>query len=180
MRRKSADERARREGGRPAVEVLPPEGGGRFGDLEQLAHVLDTLFVVPGTRFRIGIDGLIGLFPVVGDSVSALLSSYLLYRAAQEGFPLRVLLRMFWNLVIDGVVGAVPVFGDAFDLAFKANRRNLEIMRRHASPAAARRDRPRDSRQVARLFLVLALLTGLAIIGLAAFAAAALISLIRG
>jgi Domain of unknown function (DUF4112) len=99
--------------------------------LERLAYWLDDRFRVPGTSFRIGLDGLVGLVPGVGDVVTNALTAYIVYEAWRLGIPKRVLLRMLANLGIDTLVGIVPVAGDLLDLGFKANRRNIRLLRRH-------------------------------------------------
>jgi Domain of unknown function (DUF4112) len=100
-------------------------------DLEFLTSLLDDRFRVPGTNIRFGIDAIIGLIPGVGDTISATLSSYLIWRAHKMGASKLTLLRMAGNTVLDTVVGSVPVFGDILDVKFRANRRNLELLRRH-------------------------------------------------
>ena len=77
--------------------------------LERLAWILDSAIRVPGTNYRIGIDGLIGLLPGFGDLVGALLSSYIIAGAAQLGVPSVVLIRMALNIAIESIVGVVPV-----------------------------------------------------------------------
>jgi hypothetical protein len=101
--------------------------------LERLAYWLDDRFRVPGTRFRVGLDGLVGLVPGVGDVVTNALTAYIVYQAWRLGIPRRVLLRMLGNLGIDTLVGIVPVAGDLLDLGFKANRRNVRLLRQHLS-----------------------------------------------
>jgi hypothetical protein len=99
--------------------------------LERLAYWLDDRFRVPGTGFRVGLDGLVGLVPGVGDVVTNALTAYIVYQAWRLGIPKRVLLRMLANLGIDTLVGIVPVAGDLLDVGFKANRRNVRLLRRH-------------------------------------------------
>jgi hypothetical protein len=99
--------------------------------LERLARLLDSEFRVPGTRFRFGVDGLIGLAPGVGDAVGLALSSYIVMEAWRLGVPPQVLVRMIANIVIDSAVGAVPIAGDLFDFVWKANRRNVDLLLRH-------------------------------------------------
>jgi hypothetical protein len=99
--------------------------------LSQLARVMDDLVRVPGTEFRVGLDGLAGLVPGVGDALSAGVSAYLIARASKLGLPRTLILRMVGNLGVDLVVGAIPVLGDLFDFGFRANRRNVELLRRH-------------------------------------------------
>jgi Domain of unknown function (DUF4112) len=91
--------------------------------LEILAWLLDSSIAVPGTNFRVGLDSLIGLIPLIGDAIGMALSSYILFMAAKLGVPRVTLLRMGFNVTLEGVVGLVPVAGDLFDMAWKANRR---------------------------------------------------------
>jgi hypothetical protein len=100
-------------------------------DLELLAHWLDSRFRIPGTRIRFGLDSLLGLVPGVGDAATTLPAAYMLYRAHRLGVPRSMLARMGWNVAMDLAVGAIPVVGDLFDLGFKANRRNVELLRQH-------------------------------------------------
>jgi hypothetical protein len=90
--------------------------------------VLDAQWSIPGTRYRVGLDGLVGLIPGVGDAAGALLSTYILYEALQLGAPRRVLLRMAANIGLETVVGALPVVGDLFDVAWKANTKNVALL----------------------------------------------------
>jgi Domain of unknown function (DUF4112) len=101
--------------------------------VEQLAYWLDDRYRLPGTRFRIGLDGLVGLIPGVGDAVTSTLTAYIIYEAWRLGVPTSMLARMLANLGIDTVVGIVPVVGDLLDVGFKANRRNLRLLHRHLS-----------------------------------------------
>lgn len=96
--------------------------------LKRLAWLLDSSIPVPGTRFTIGIEALIGLFPFIGDLIGVLLSSYILGEAARLGVPKSVLLRMSANVALEGLVGIIPFAGDVFDAAFKANQRNVRLL----------------------------------------------------
>jgi hypothetical protein len=91
--------------------------------------LLDTAFVVPGTSIRFGVDGLIGLVPGIGDAVTTALSLYIVHEAWQLGAPRRVITRMLANVALDGFIGAVPVAGDVFDVMWRANKRNVRILR---------------------------------------------------
>ena len=102
----------------------------RFARLETLAKLLDVAFIVPGTSIRYGIDGLIGLIPVVGDIITTAISLWLVREARALGAPWHVTARMLGNVALDGAVGAVPLFGDAFDVMFRANIRNMKLLRR--------------------------------------------------
>ena len=100
-------------------------------NLDLLAHVLDDWFRIPGTPIRFGIDGLIGLVPFVGDVLAGLASSIIVVAAWFRGVPYVTLARMVVNLAIDVLIGMVPLVGDAFDIAWKANRRNYKLLARH-------------------------------------------------
>jgi hypothetical protein len=102
----------------------------RLARLEAVAKLLDIAFILPGTNIRYGIDGLIGLIPVVGDIIATALSLWLVREARALGAPWYVTARMLGNVAIQGVVGAVPVAGDAFDVLFRANMRNARLLRR--------------------------------------------------
>lgn len=96
--------------------------------LRWLAWLLDSSIPIPGTRFTVGVDALIGLFPFIGDMVGVALSSFILKEAARLGAPKSVLLRMSFNVALEGVVGIIPIAGDLFDAAFKANQRNVKLL----------------------------------------------------
>jgi hypothetical protein len=105
-----------------------------------LAWWLDNAITVPGTRFRIGYDALIGLVPGVGDLIGTLLSSYIIAVAASQGLPPSALARMAINVGLEAIVGVVPIVGDLFDAAWKANQRNIGLMAQFENtPDAARR-----------------------------------------
>lgn len=96
--------------------------------LRRLAWLLDSSIPVPGTRWTVGIDALIGLVPVLGDVAGMLLSSYILLQAVRLGAPKRVLARMALNIAVEGLVGSIPLLGDLFDAGFKANQRNIRLL----------------------------------------------------
>ena len=95
--------------------------------------MLDSAIVIPGTRFRFGADALLGLFPGGGDVVGATLSGYIVYESWRAGVPAAGLARMIANLLADTLIGAVPIAGDLFDAYWKANLRNIEILRAHVA-----------------------------------------------
>src|SRR5882757_2333240 len=102
----------------------------RLARLDALATLLDIAFIVPGTKIRYGVDGIIGLIPVVGDIIATALSLWLVREARALGAPWHVTARMLGNVAVQGVIGAVPVAGDAFDVLFRANMRNVKMLRR--------------------------------------------------
>lgn len=99
--------------------------------LDMLATALDTAFLLPGTNVRFGVESLLRLIPGIGDAVASLLSFYLLYEARRLGVPRLLFARMLGNVLLEGAVGMVPLAGDAFDVYFRANRRNVALLRRH-------------------------------------------------
>jgi hypothetical protein len=102
----------------------------RMARLDALARLLDVAFILPGTNIRYGIDGIIGLIPVVGDLITTAISLWLVREARALGAPWHVTGRMLGNVALDGVVGMVPLAGDAFDVMFRANIRNMRLLRR--------------------------------------------------
>ncbi len=125
-------------------EVLPPEEKRKRQELEPLfkwlAVIMDDLLRVPGTKFRFGLDPLIGLLPGLGDTSSALASAFALIQAARLGVPKILLARMSLNILINEIVGIVPIVGDAFSFWFKSNARNYRLIKEHrAAPRVSRR-----------------------------------------
>lgn len=99
--------------------------------IEALARLMDSAFEIPGTKIRMGLDGIIGLIPVIGDLISGLISSYIIWEAKNLGVSRFTLARMIGNATLDTVVGLVPLLGDAFDVAFRTNLKNLALLKRH-------------------------------------------------
>ena len=102
----------------------------RLARLDALSKLLDMAFILPGTNIRYGIDGLIGLIPVVGDLITTAISLWLVREARALGAPWHITTRMLANVALDGVVGMVPLAGDAFDVMFRANVRNVRMLKR--------------------------------------------------
>ena len=98
--------------------------------LDTLADLLDSRFVIPGTNIHFGLDGVLGLVPVIGDILSAFISLYLIQRASRLGLSPWLKARMLWNVALDTAVGAIPIVGDAFDVGFKSNKRNMALVRK--------------------------------------------------
>jgi hypothetical protein len=122
------------------------EWAGADFDVELLARLMDTVFSIPGTRIRFGLDAIIGLIPGLGDTLTSFVSLYILKFASRCGVPRVTLIRMALNIAIDYVAGSIPLMGDVFDVYWKANLKNVELLRRHmlATPAADRRARSGD------------------------------------
>jgi hypothetical protein len=109
--------------------------------LERLATLLDSAFVIPGTGIRFGADPLLGLVPGAGDLVALGLSGYMLLEAHRLEAPASLLTRMAANIALDAAVGSIPLLGDLFDVAFKANRRNMRLLREHFADLRSRHAR---------------------------------------
>ena len=124
--------------------------------LDRLAWYLDNSIQLPGLNFRVGIDPLVGLIPGIGDTIGAIMSSYILSEAARLGAPKSILLKMAFNIAVDALAGALPIFGDLFDFGWKANQRNARIIGGYL-------DNPRETVASSRLFawVLVGLLIGL-------------------
>lgn len=96
--------------------------------LRRISYVLDNAIPIPGTKFRFGIDPILGLIPGGGDTVSAFFAAYIVWEAAILGLPKPILIRMFSNILYDTFAGSIPVAGDLFDVAWKANARNVALL----------------------------------------------------
>ncbi len=136
----------------------------RNSALRRFAVLLDSQFTIPGTKFSLGLDSIIGLVPVAGDAVGALISAGILIHAARNGARKRTLVRMAKNILVDGAVGAVPLLGDFFDMRWKANVRNIDLLTQDLQT----QNMPvgRSPRQVAGLFITALLCTLFLALGL--------------
>jgi hypothetical protein len=117
-------------GGLGSISFGPLTREQRFARIDALSKVLDVAFVLPGTNIRYGIDGLIGLIPVVGDLLTTAVSLWIVREARALGAPKYLVARMLGNVALDGVVGLVPLAGDAFDVMFRANVRNMRMLKK--------------------------------------------------
>lgn len=100
----------------------------RIDRLRRLAWLLDSSIGIPGTRFSIGLDALIGLVPLIGDFIGVAFSALIVLEAARLGVGRRILARMALNVALEGLIGVVPLAGDLFDAAWKANQRNVRLL----------------------------------------------------
>jgi hypothetical protein len=146
---------------RPELERRPRHDGAEVErSLEQLSLWLDGVFRVPGVGWRFGLDAIVGLIPGVGDLATTAVSFYILAAGVRYRVSKATLLRMGVNLGIDYLVGAVPLFGDLFDAYWKANQKNVELLKSRAtvSPEEARRGRTSDWLFVGLIMLLLLLI----------------------
>lgn len=124
---------------RPGLQFHPANGSSRPAEdvaqrlrrIRRLAWVLDAAFRLPGIRFRVGVDALVGLLPVGGPVVMGLVSLYIVWEAWRLKAPASLLARMMGNVLLETLVDTVPVAGDLFDAAFKANLRNVALLEQH-------------------------------------------------
>jgi hypothetical protein len=136
---KRLNESAERILAQPALPAA--ERARRLARIKKLAWMLDAAVRLPGTRFRFGLNSLIGLTPAAGDAAMTAVSLYIVYEAYKLGIPKAKIVRMLGNVGIEALAGSVPVLGDAFDATFKANLRNIALIDAHEAthPAGARR-----------------------------------------
>jgi hypothetical protein len=122
-----------RSGPHGFTEQLPlgtdPQSIGRR--VEALEQLLEGLFVVPVINRKIGLDALLGLLPVAGDTIAALMGLYIVWEARNLGMSRWQQARMIGNVGFDWLIGLVPIGGDVLDFLFRSNTRNLRIIRRH-------------------------------------------------
>lgn len=114
-------------------EATRYQASARDEDLKRrhwLTWLLDSSIPLPG-GYRIGLDGIIGLVPGVGDVIGGGLSTWLLYQAYKQGLPKMVIARMLVNILIDAGIGSIPLLGDIFDFIWKANLKNAELLDRY-------------------------------------------------
>jgi hypothetical protein len=139
------------------IRQLTPGQAQRLDALRNVAQLLDSAFLVPGTRWRVGLDPILGLVPGIGDLVSPLFTAGILWQARELGIPKVVQLRMIFNVAIDALVGVVPLVGDLFDFAWKANDMNMALLERHA-----REEHPAAPGDWVFVVAMIAILVGLA------------------
>lgn len=97
--------------------------------LEKLAVLMDAKFKIPGIPIRFGIDALVGLIPVAGDTVNLAISAYIVGEAVRLGARKRDIARMLFNIFLDWLVGLIPLIGDLFDITWKCNIRNINLLK---------------------------------------------------
>jgi len=159
------------------VEVVPPNAPLQGDTLVRLmAYILDDLIPIPGTKYRIGLDPIIGLIPGFGDTSTAAMSALMLIRGAQAGVPRIALARMALNILLNTLFGALPGIGDVFSAWFKSNARNYRILSQHVSPSGGS---PRST--TGDWAFVIGLVVGLMaiVIGISVFVAVVTVQIVR-
>ena len=157
-------------------ELLGPERPGERETrrrLEFLAWLLDSSIPVPGTRFTVGLDAIVGLVPFIGDLIGVLASSIILAEANRLGVSRAVMLRMAFNVAVEGVVGIVPLFGDLFDAGWKANQKNVRLLGEWM-------DHPHKAERGSRWFVVALAASLVALLALCSLGAWALLRALFG
>ena len=114
----------------PVTAPAPADRTGASPVTRGLAHVLDDLVRIPGTRYRVGLDPVIGLVPVLGDAVGTVVAAAVLAEAVRNRVPVHLLFRMGWNYLVDAALGVIPFAGDVADVAHKATSKNLRLVDR--------------------------------------------------
>jgi Domain of unknown function (DUF4112) len=127
---------------------LPAAKLAKLEHLRSLSVLWDESLRIPGTKFRVGLESVIGLLPFGGDAIGIVLSCYILFHAIRFRLPQSILLRMALNILIDGVIGTIPILGDLFDSTWKANTRNVNLLEAHLR-------HPESSQSANRRFVVL-------------------------
>ncbi|RUV19945.1 DUF4112 domain-containing protein [Mesorhizobium sp. M7A.F.Ca.MR.228.00.0.0] len=121
--------------GTTGMNVRRAKSASVIAELDLLAALLDSRWRIPGTSIRFGLDALVGLVPVLGDAATGIVSAYIVMRARSCGAGKILVARMLGNVLLDTVVGSVPILGSIFDVYFKANNRNIRLLRRHLGKA---------------------------------------------
>lgn len=142
---------------------LPAKQISKLTKLRRVSRILDNAIAIPGTKISFGLDPILGLLPGGGDTVTGGIAAYIVVEAARMGVPREILWKMVGNILIDSFAGTVPVVGDIFDLGWKANIKNIELLEKHLDLA--------ESNQSDRLFIFgLILVLALIVLGFATIA----------
>lgn len=110
---------------------FPTKKLARINRLRRLSKIMDNAIAIPGTKFRFGLDPILGLLPGGGDTITGGLSAYIVVEAARMGLPRDILYKMVGNILLDSFAGTIPVLGDLFDVGWKSNVKNIELLEKH-------------------------------------------------
>ena len=143
------------------MKSLPNKQISKLSKLRRISRLLDNAITIPGTKISFGLDPILGLLPGGGDTITGGIAAYIVVEAARMGIPREILGKMVTNILIDSFAGTVPVVGDLFDVGWKANVKNIELLEKHLDVA--------ESGKSDRLFIFgLILLLTLIVLGFAA------------
>ena len=132
----------------------------KVSKLRRISKVLDNAITIPGTKFSFGLDPILGLLPGGGDTITGGISAYIVVEAARMGIPREILGQMVGNILIDSFAGTIPVLGDLFDVGWKSNVKNIELLEKHLEIA--------ESGKTDKLFILgLILLLAVIVLGFA-------------
>jgi hypothetical protein len=120
----------------PNVRVVydPKKGDARTQEMqsfERISHLLDSKFEIPGTGIRFGLDPILSLMPVLGDLITLIISSMLIYTMHNQGASRKVVVKMMLNAGLDTIIGAIPLVGTVFDVFYRSNERNIKLLKEH-------------------------------------------------
>ena len=142
---------------------LPARQISKLSRLRRISRLLDNAISIPGTKISFGLDPIIGLLPGGGDTITGGIAGYIVVEAARMGVPREVLWKMVGNIIIDSFAGTVPVVGDLFDVGWKANVKNIELLEKHLEISETNKSNP-------LVIIGLILLLSLIVLGFAAIA----------
>ena len=111
--------------------MSPEEKEALVKSVEKLARLMDSRFAIPGMPVKLGLDTIIGLIPVLGDTIGLSISGYIIAQAKRLGVSDATLMKMSINVFLDWLIGLVPIVGDLFDWGWQANNRNARLLRKH-------------------------------------------------
>lgn len=114
----------------------------RINRLRRISRVLDNAIAIPGTKISFGLDPILGLLPGGGDTITGGLSAYIVIEAARMGIPRKVLGQMVVNILLDSFAGTIPVLGDLFDVGWKSNVKNIQLLERHLDIVEGKNNNP--------------------------------------
>ena len=120
----------------------PPKHIARISKLRRISRVLDNAITIPGTKISFGLDPILGLLPGGGDTITGGLSAYIVVEAARMGLPREVLGKMVGNILLDSFAGTVPILGDLFDVGWKSNVKNIELLEKHLEISGTNKANP--------------------------------------
>jgi hypothetical protein len=146
-----------------SAQENPPPPAASFKGLDFVANLMDNQFRVPFTEIRFGLDSLLGLFPGLGDAFGMAISSTLVWTMVRRGAGPLIMLQMLGNIILDALIGVVPFLGDIFDFGFKANRRNVDLMKAYYADGRAK---PNAFWSLLFLFILLLAVVTMLLVGL--------------